>query len=66
MKKTTLKRRARNLIKDTKGANLVEYIILVGIIALIALAGYRAFGESVTERIETQAASVGSINADAH
>ena len=27
------------MIRDTKGANLVEYIILVGVIALIAIAG---------------------------
>jgi Flp pilus assembly pilin Flp len=62
MNKMILKRQARQLIKDTKGANLVEYIILVGIIALIALAGYRAFGESVTDKINEQSSSVGSIN----
>lgn len=66
MNKMILKRQARRLIKDTKGANLVEYIILVGIIALIALAGYRAFGDSVTQKINDQATSVGSINGAAH
>ena len=52
----------RRLLKDTRGANLVEYIILVGVVALIALAGYRVFGEQVTTKIEEQSDSVGSIN----
>src|SRR5438128_2263359 len=33
--------------KDTRGANLVEYIILVGVIALIAIAGFKVFGGDV-------------------
>src|SRR5437016_2578932 len=34
----------RTLSNDTRGANLVEYIILVGVVALIALAGFKVFG----------------------
>ncbi len=49
------------LIKDNRGANLVEYIILVGVIALIALAGFRTFGTNVTERVNTQATTVSGI-----
>jgi pilus assembly protein Flp/PilA len=56
----------RSLLNDTEGATLVEYIILVGVIALIALAGYRLFGESVTTKIGDQAAGVDSINGTAH
>ncbi len=37
-----------SLIRDTRGANLVEYIILVGVIALVAIAGFKAFGTRVT------------------
>lgn len=39
----------RSLLADTKGAGLVEYIILVGVIALAALAGFREFGVDVNE-----------------
>lgn len=53
---------ARALLKDTRGANLVEYIILVGVVALIALAGYKVFGTSVDTKINEQAAGVDSIN----
>jgi Flp pilus assembly pilin Flp len=62
MKKSQLKKRLRNLIKDERGANLVEYIILVGVVALIALAGYKIFGTSVTDKINEQAGSVDAIN----
>lgn len=52
----------RSFLKDTRGANLVEYIILVGVVALIALAGYKFFGSRVTEKINEQGDSVGAIN----
>lgn len=51
----------RHLIKDTRGANLVEYIILVGVIALIALAGFKIFGAKVMNKIQAQANKVSQI-----
>jgi Flp pilus assembly pilin Flp len=48
-------------LRDTRGANLVEYIILVGVVALIALAGFKAFGTSVTTKINEQSGKVGGI-----
>lgn len=51
-----------SFIKDTRGANLVEYIILVGVVALIALAGFKLFGARVTDKVNEQAGSVGAIN----
>lgn len=54
--------RAGKLLKDNRGANLVEYIILVGVIALIAIAGFKIFGNKVQQKIEDQAGSVGGIN----
>ena len=49
-------------VKDTRGANLVEYIILVGVIALIAIAGFKVFGTKVQAKITEQSDSVGGIN----
>jgi len=51
----------KKMLKDTRGANLVEYIILVGVIALIALAGFKMFGQQVTTKIQTQSGTVGGI-----
>jgi Flp pilus assembly pilin Flp len=46
------------LLRDRRGANLAEYLILVGLVALLALGGYRAFGSSVSDKAEAQAACV--------
>jgi Flp pilus assembly pilin Flp len=51
----------KDLLEDTRGANLVEYIILVGVVALIALAGFKIFGQKVTTKINDQASTVGGI-----
>lgn len=59
MNKMTLA--TRNLVKDTKGANLVEYIILVGVIALVGLLGATVFGSSVSSKFEEQAGKVSEI-----
>lgn len=59
--KIVLKRRA-NLLMDTRGANLVEYIILVGVVALIAIAGFTTFGDEVQKKIDEQADAVKGIN----
>lgn len=62
MNKLVVRNSLRNLLKDTRGANLVEYIILVGVVALIAIAGFKIFGTNVTDKINEQADSVGGIN----
>ena len=60
-----MKKLSLMLVRDNKGANMVEYIILVGVIALIAIAGFKMFGGKVQEKIEQQAGSVGGINGTA-
>jgi len=52
----------KSLLKDTRGANIVEYIILVGVVALIAIAGFKIFGTSVEQKITDQGNAVGTIN----
>lgn len=49
------------LFRDRRGANLVEYIILVGVVALIALAGFKVFGAKVRQKIDKQADQVEQI-----
>ena len=46
---------------DTRGANLVEYILLVGLVAALALGGYRTFGDAAHGKIDGQAACVTSL-----
>ena len=61
-----MKKHLKALTGDTKGANLVEYIILVGVIALIAIAGFKTFGGKVQDKVNEQAGSVSGINGAAH
>jgi Flp pilus assembly pilin Flp len=49
------------LLKSTKGAGFVEYIILVGLVALFCIVAYRAFGTAVTTKVNQQATEVGGI-----
>jgi len=51
----------KNLLADVRGANLVEYIILVGLVALLALAGLKVFGEKVDSKVKNQASKVSGI-----
>jgi pilus assembly protein Flp/PilA len=51
--------------RDTRGANMVEYILLVGVVALIAIAGFKLFGGKVKDKIQEQGNSVGGINGQA-
>jgi pilus assembly protein Flp/PilA len=52
---------SKTLVQDTRGANLVEYMMLVGLIAIIALVGFGKFGSAVNKKIEGQAGKVGTI-----
>jgi Flp pilus assembly pilin Flp len=50
-----------SILQDTRGANLVEYILLVGVIALIAVGGFRVFGNTVDAKVQEQADCVASL-----
>ena len=53
-----------NRVRWTRGANMVEYVILVGMIALIAVIAFKTFGDNVKDRTGKQAESVQKINSD--
>jgi Flp pilus assembly pilin Flp len=52
------------LRSDTRGANLVEYMMLVGLVALVAMVGFRAFGAAALEKVSAQAECVATFNCD--
>lgn len=54
--------RARRLLSDTRGAGLVEYVILVGLIALAALYGFKQFGDKVNNKAIQLGDRVEAIN----
>lgn len=46
---------------DNLGANLVEYIILVGVVALLSIAAFTFFGEKVQGKVKEQGGKVEQI-----
>jgi len=58
----TFMNHCRSIVRDRRVANMVEYIILVGIVALFAIGAFKMFGGKVVDRVKTQSATVGDIN----
>lgn len=56
--------RSSALVKDTRGANMVEYIVLVGVVALLAMAGFKTFGGDLKTKITTQGTTVTGIQSE--
>jgi Flp pilus assembly pilin Flp len=52
----------RRFLKDTRGANMVEYIILVGVVALISITAFKVFGSKIQEKIGKQGDTVKAVN----
>ena len=55
-----MKQRLTQLLRDDRG-NLVEYLIVIGLIALLAIGAFQIFGKSVSDKITNQAKAVDSI-----
>lgn len=49
------------LLVDTRGANLVEYIILVGVVAILCIAAFRNFGGSINSKLDQQSDAVSRV-----
>lgn len=54
--------RTARLLRDQRGASLIEYVLLVGVVALLAVAGFKIFGKAVNDKISDQAKAVGTVN----
>jgi len=52
----------RRLGADARGASLVEYVILLGTVAILALVAFRFFGTSVRAKVDQQSMTVGRVN----
>jgi pilus assembly protein Flp/PilA len=54
-------RKLLQLGRDIRGANMVEYIILVGLVAIVGFAAFRLFGTNVSTSVTGQAQTVGAV-----
>jgi Flp pilus assembly pilin Flp len=48
----------RRLVRDRQGGALVEYMIVTGVVALLALGAFRAFGTDVSTTVRAQGANI--------
>ena len=46
------------LLRDRRGVQMIEYVILVGVVALLAIAAFRKFGFKVRSAVDTQTVQV--------
>jgi Flp pilus assembly pilin Flp len=53
--------RLRRLAAQSRGATMAEYAILVAAIAVVVILAARAFGNSVSTKIDSSATSIGSM-----
>lgn len=61
MKKNSNSKKIIVRTSTRRGANSVEYIILVGVVALGALAAFQEFGSKVSSKVSQQGSAVGGI-----
>ena len=50
----------KKFFQDQRGANLVEYIILVGVVALMSIFAFRKFGFKVQGKVDSHSGVVSS------
>ena len=51
----------KRMIAEESGANMVEYILVLGLIALVCVAGFTALGNSVNTKVEATAGRVDAL-----
>jgi Flp pilus assembly pilin Flp len=60
-----MKHRLTSFLRDQRGANLVEYIIVLGLVALIAISAFDKFGTGVKDKVGEQTEALQQINGTA-
>jgi Flp pilus assembly pilin Flp len=52
------------LASDSRGGGVVEYVIIIGCIAILAFAGFKAFGGQVKDQITKQTTTLKAVPTD--
>lgn len=58
---TTLRKSIQSLKTDTRGASFMEYVVLVGLIAIVCIAAYQAFGSAIGDKVQEFGDTVSGI-----
>jgi pilus assembly protein Flp/PilA len=51
----------KRILKDTRGSNFVEYMIICGVVALLAITAFTTFGKDVQDKIKEEGGKVTGI-----
>lgn len=60
---TQRRSKTRSLLRDTRGANYMEYIVLIAVVVLVGIAGWSKFGKSVKTTVESYGTAVDDMKA---
>lgn len=55
----------RRFLRDQRGAGLVEYIMLAGLVAIASIFAFRTFGEKVQGAVDKQGSEVEKLGSTA-
>jgi Flp pilus assembly pilin Flp len=55
-------RRARSLLRDVRGASLIEYILIVGCVAFLCVATFRFFGNNIVLEVGCEARRIAKLD----
>jgi Flp pilus assembly pilin Flp len=61
MNQIVCKIRSALIVRDTRGANLVEYIAILGLVAIAAITAFTTFGSSVQTEVTNASTKVQSL-----
>jgi Flp pilus assembly pilin Flp len=58
--------RLAELTRDQRGASFIEYIIVVGLVAIIAIAAFQTFGEKVVTKLTEETQGLDKLQPSGH
>jgi len=50
-----------NLVKNTRGGEFIEYCVICGVVALLAITAFTTFGQDVQSKITEEGGKVSGI-----
>ncbi len=63
--RSTLRRLVRSFTTSSRGANMVEYLVVVGLVALGAIAAFKGFSSDASNAIKGQGTTVKGLGGGA-
>jgi Flp pilus assembly pilin Flp len=56
-----MNKQIQNILKDERGAGFTEYLILVGLIAIICITAFTDFGKAVSDKATDFSGKIGQL-----